>query len=127
MIAIHSPNRSACRFAMPSGRLCSSLRRVVLPSLALFLFPFQAFRYPITHAASVLYLETSLSFWFLLRHRETLHEAAGEDRPQDERGNPVRAVFRQVVSHSTSERSARWEYNAISEVASLQVRCWMKR
>src|SRR5215471_10087601 len=105
MIAIHSPNRSACRFAMPSGRLCSSLRRVVLPSLAMFLFPFQASRRPITHAASALYLETSLLFSFRLHHRETRREAAGGGLPQDGRGNLAQAVSRQAVSHSTSERS----------------------
>src|SRR5215467_7193161 len=90
---------------MPSGRLCSSLRRVVLPSLALFLFPFQASRCPTAHAASGLYLETSLLFWFRLHHRETRREAAGGDRLRDERGNLAQAVFPQVVSHSTLVRS----------------------
>src|SRR5262244_2872761 len=98
---IHSPNPSAYRLARPFGHLCPSLRRVVLPSPALFLFPFQAFRYPITHAASALYLETSLLFWFRLHHRENRREAVGGDRPPNGQDNLAQAVSRLVVSPST--------------------------
>src|SRR5215831_13683192 len=97
--------RSACQLATLLGRSGHILHQEVLQSLAVSLFPFQAFRYPIAHAVSALYLGTSLLFWFHLDHRETRRGAAGGDRPQDERGNPGQVAFQQVESHSTLARS----------------------
>src|SRR5215831_672728 len=105
MIAIHSPNRSACRLAMLFGRWGHTLHQEVLPLLAVFRSPSQAFQSPIIHAASVLYLETSLLLSFRLHHRENRRGAVGGDHPQGERGNLAQAVFRRGVSHLTLERS----------------------